>query len=173
VSAAKEPASAGALHIANRNANMELSPLVLKPFSFRSEERIMKYRLFALVAAAILLAVPAAACTGYIDLSGYVYVWTNAPPGATSQVTYVKTPPVGQEVKPLKDAKVVFDDKDRSHPFTMETNADGYFHLGTTFELDEYVTIDISADGYLDAHGKLDVIEDTAFYYFVVMLVPS
>jgi hypothetical protein len=133
----------------------------------------MKYRLLALVAALILLAVPATACTGYIDLSGYVYVWTNAPTGATSQITYSKTPPVGQEIKPLKGAVVVFEDKDKSHRFELKTGEDGYFHLGTTFELDEYVNVDISANGYLDAHGKLDVLEDESFYYFVILLVPS
>ncbi len=133
----------------------------------------MKYRLFALIAIVIMLALPAAACKSYVDMSGYVYIWVNAPPGAVSQVSYSKTPPVGQEVVPLKGAKVVLEDDDKSHRFELATNAEGYFHIGTTVELDEDMNIDVEAQGYLEAHGKFDVIADESFYYFVILLVPE
>jgi hypothetical protein len=133
----------------------------------------MKYKLMALLGALILLLAPATACTGYIDLAGHVYAWTNAPAGASSLILYVETVPYEYQVTPLKNATVVFEDKDKSHRFNAESKEDGYFQLGTTFEMDEYLNIDATYSGYKPAHGRLDVLEDKSFYSFVVLMVPS
>jgi hypothetical protein len=133
----------------------------------------MKQRALALVMSVLVLSLLTAGCTSYVDFSGSVYEWVNAPPGAKTVVYYGETPPSDYQLAPLEGARVFIEDEDHSHKFTMEAGTNGSFHLGTTVELAEDVIIDVSKSGYQGATRQISIDDDVYFYKFVVLLIPA
>jgi hypothetical protein len=120
-----------------------------------------------------LLILPLAGCTSYIDVSGHVYEWTNAPSGAQSHIYYDETAPAEFQIKPVSGAKILLQDEDKSHTFTLESQEDGYFHLGTTVELSEAMNIEGSHTGYQTGSSQFDIKEAKNFYEFNIVLAPT
>jgi hypothetical protein len=120
-----------------------------------------------------LLILPFAGCTSYIDVSGHVYEWIDAPAGSQSHIYYDEAVPVALKTKPVSGVKVGLQDEDKSHTFTLESGEDGYFHLGTTVELSEAINIEVTKAGYQAATGQFDIQEAKNFYEFNIVLVPN
>ena len=135
----------------------------------------MKYRKPGLFLVLVILAasvLPASGCTGYADFAGHAYVWTNAPAGSASQFLEAEDVPEGYEVRPLEGVTITANDKDGSHPFTMVSNADGYFHENLTVEFQEDVIMKVNHPGYKPVTLQFDVHKDRYFYTVVLLLVP-
>jgi hypothetical protein len=120
-----------------------------------------------------LLILPLAGCTSYIDVSGHVYEWAIAPAGAQSHIYYDETAPTEFQLKPVNGVKILLQDEDKSHTFTLVSREDGYFHLGTTVELSEAINIEAHLAGYQTVSSKFDVKESKNFYEFNIILAPT
>jgi len=119
------------------------------------------------------LILPLAGCTSYIDVSGYVYEWANAPDGAQSHIYYDETAPVGFQMIPVSGVNIMLQDEDKSHTFSLVSREDGYFHLGTTVELSEAIIIKVSPKGYQTVSSQFDIKEAKNFYEFNIVLAPT
>jgi hypothetical protein len=135
------------------------------------KKRILEFFLGLMLLASLVI--PAGGCTGYLDFAGYVYEWTNAPPGSTSRIVETEEIPEGYQVKPLAGVTVDANDEDQSHPFTMVSNAEGKFHQGLTVELQEDVIVKVNHPGYSRATLQFDVHKERYFYSLIVLLVPE